>query len=561
MDVVDNSLMVHPSLGVKFLVVGGIAIEFRPYADHKAATLGMNTIKHCLRIRIARRLKLMRAPLVLHPVVPVLHDIVARNLALAELIERADYLIGSLVTFATLPETQHPLRIDGSLARQRTIARDDLVGILARNEVVVHVLCHLTPDGELALVLMRLDGTQTAIAHVAIGTPFYTELLALTLTHQLAEFIRIGVPGRTPTLGHHLLTAYIYLNISRIIENEVILAIFGCLDKALVNHVGTIETNVLRQILDTAKLRTVGNFRRCRTVELEIDGILLAHQRLAVLIGIGSRQVSFPTLLVVDLESTAQLLVVLRITETAVAVRIPQQTIVLSGQHERHADLGVILEQVLVQALHIQLLRLVLAQTVERLFARIAVAVEQQVPRQTVTLGLGNLRHVDTNLAIRHAERLESLAVLSLLQQLLAIGIVESDSSRLLIHASLDIGSLHADPVAIRHRELRFRRLWDDDQALLLRQLCLGCRLHADDVVVHYLQAHHLCTACLYLLYGNGHILTLGRVVSSHHSYSHTCQHSRRDCSNKFHFVVFLFSCFTQLPQPLPPLSPVERGV
>ena len=168
---------------------------------------------------------------------------------------------------------------------------------------------------------------------------------------------------------------------------------------------------------------------------------------------------------------------------------------------------------------------------------------------------------LSTIFALRHGEVPELLTVLGLLQQLLAIGIVESDGSRFLIHTSLDVGRLHADLVAIRHRELRFRCLRDDDQALLLRQLCLGCRLHADDVVVHYLQAYHLCTTCLYILYGNGHILPLGRVVSSHHSYCHTCQNSRRDCSNRFHFVIFLFNCFTQLLQPLPPLSPVEREV
>ena len=57
----------------------------------------------------------------------------------------------------------------------------------------------------------------------------------------------------------------------------------------------------------------------------------------------------------------------MRIAEAAVAVGIPQQTVVLRGEHEGDADLGVILEQVFVLAAHVELLALVLSQAVERL--------------------------------------------------------------------------------------------------------------------------------------------------------------------------------------------------
>ena len=104
MDVVNNSLVVHPTLLVEFLIVVGIAIELWPYGNHKAATHLMNTIEHSLRIGEARLLKLMRAPLVLYPVVPVLHDVVTRNLTLAELTECADNFVGGLVALTALPE-------------------------------------------------------------------------------------------------------------------------------------------------------------------------------------------------------------------------------------------------------------------------------------------------------------------------------------------------------------------------------------------------------------------------------------------------------------------------
>ena len=122
MDIVNNGLMVHPALAVDFLVVVSIAIELRPYRNHETATHLVNTVEHSLRIGIAGRLKLMGAPLVLSPVIPVLHNIIAGNLTLAELRQVFQNLVLSLVALTALPETQHPLRIDWCLARQGAIA-------------------------------------------------------------------------------------------------------------------------------------------------------------------------------------------------------------------------------------------------------------------------------------------------------------------------------------------------------------------------------------------------------------------------------------------------------
>ena len=107
----------------------------------------MHVVEHLLRIRITRGFELMRTPLILGPVVPVLHDIVDRDMTLTELREGTLYLLGCLITLATLPEAQHPLGIEGGLTCQRTIAGNHLVEILASDEVIVHILSHLTPDG------------------------------------------------------------------------------------------------------------------------------------------------------------------------------------------------------------------------------------------------------------------------------------------------------------------------------------------------------------------------------------------------------------------------------
>ena len=175
---------------------------------------------------------------------------------------------------------------------------------------------------------MGRSSPQSAVAHVAVGLPLDAQLLALACPHQLAELIGVGVPGCAPTLRHHLLATYIYFNIAGIVEDEVILAVDRRLDKALIDHRRAVERKSLRQVLDAAGLCAIGEFRGGRTVELEVDGVLVAHQPLAAAVGIGARQVAFAALLVVDLERGAQLHVFVGIAPAAVAVGVPQQTVV-----------------------------------------------------------------------------------------------------------------------------------------------------------------------------------------------------------------------------------------
>ena len=50
MDIVLHSLMIHPALGIQFLVVVGITIELRPHTDHETTSHLMNRVEHQLRI-------------------------------------------------------------------------------------------------------------------------------------------------------------------------------------------------------------------------------------------------------------------------------------------------------------------------------------------------------------------------------------------------------------------------------------------------------------------------------------------------------------------------------
>ena len=330
----------------------------------------------------------------------------------------------------------------------------------------------------------------------------------------MTELIGIGIPCCTPPLRNHLLTTYIYLNISGIIEDEVILCILGSFDKALINHLGAIQQETFRQILDTSVLYTVCHLRGGRRVELVIEGVFVTNQALAILVRIGSRQMAFPTLLVIQLEGTVQLLVVIRITPTAIAVTVPQESIVLVGQHERYAHLGIILEQVFVQPLHVQFLRLMLSETIESLIFR---TVEKHAPGKSVALFLGHLCHINTNLTVRHAESFESLSILCLFQQGMTVAVIEHDSTRLFVDARFYVGCLHRNDITVCHHELRLGSLLHNYQALFLWQLALGRCLYPDDMVVDNLQSYHFGTSSFWLFDGNRHILAFYGIVNSHH--------------------------------------------
>ena len=242
--------------------------------------------------------------------------------------------------------------------------------------------------------------------------------------------------------------------------------------EALVCDGGSLQTEILRQVLQTTIVRFAGKLRLFRIGILVIDGVLIPHQLLAVLVDIGSREMSLLTRTVIQFESTVQLQVFVRITPAAVAIGVPQQSVVLVREHKGNADLGVILEQVFVLALHIEFLRLVLAQSIESLIVR---TVEQYAPRQAVTLGFGHLGHVNADLTVRNTEGLEGLStLLGLLEQFLTIGIEERDTPRSLVDTSLNAGSFHTHHIVVfRDSELRFGGLWDDDETLLCRQLSL----------------------------------------------------------------------------------------
>ena len=61
-DIILDSLMIHPAFGIQFLVILYGIIELRPNRNHESSMQGMHTVEHRLRVRIACRLKLVASP-------------------------------------------------------------------------------------------------------------------------------------------------------------------------------------------------------------------------------------------------------------------------------------------------------------------------------------------------------------------------------------------------------------------------------------------------------------------------------------------------------------------
>ena len=149
MDIVLDSLTIHPSLLVEFLIVFGGVVELRPYTNHEASVHSVNRVEHSLWVGITACFKVVSTPIGQIPVVPVLHDIVDRNVATTELCEVILDVLTALIAFAALPEAEHPFRIERCFSCQSAIAADDIIEILTCNEVVIHIARHLAPDAEL----------------------------------------------------------------------------------------------------------------------------------------------------------------------------------------------------------------------------------------------------------------------------------------------------------------------------------------------------------------------------------------------------------------------------
>ena len=162
-----------------------------------------------------------------------------------------------------------------------------------------------------------------------------------TLTHFSSKLIGIGVPGCAPALRHHLLAVDVHLDIAAIVENKLIrlrltsalIATFG-FDKALVSDGSTHQVDALGEVLDAAVIRLQCNLRLRGGTIFVIDTVLITDEFFPHTIHISTCQMTSLTSSVVELEGAVQLQIVVGIAKAAVAVAVPQQTIVLIREHK-----------------------------------------------------------------------------------------------------------------------------------------------------------------------------------------------------------------------------------
>ena len=214
-----HRLLIHPAVGVKLLVMLCIHIELGPYRYHDMSTHIVHIIHHLFRIGESSRVELMTTPLVFTPIEPVLYNIVDRYLTLTKLLKGRNQFLLVVIFLTALPITHRPLRHNGRLTRQGTIATDNLIHRVAIHKVVIHRIGHLArPIDETALVFRCWFGClQTAIRNSSVRFPLdangYT---ALCFNFEI-KLICIWIPSRTPSFRHHQLVVKIYPHIASII--------------------------------------------------------------------------------------------------------------------------------------------------------------------------------------------------------------------------------------------------------------------------------------------------------------------------------------------------------
>ena len=286
--------------------------------------------------------------------------------------------------------------------------------------------------------------------------------------------------------GHYLLAVDVHFGISGVVEIEMIVVVNRCLEVSFISHMGAVELETGRQMAHVAV--AVALQRQGRQAHLVADAVLSPCDGLAVAVGIGTGKVSCHTILVIETESAVQRQVLTGVAEAAIAVAVPQDAIAFVAHHKGHADLGVVLIEFLVQPLHVQLVGLVLSESIE-CFA--FVVGEAQQPRPSMLLRVSEMA-VHPNLALRHRIGKELFTTGVLSEDLLAVLVVEADESRLLVDFRHDRRRVDLHVAAVLRYRVTEGRLWlfDNDKTLLLGESLFAGSLHTDNFLADDLQAH-----------------------------------------------------------------------
>ena len=122
-------------------------IILRPHRDHYVCIeVFVNCSDHLHGIREPGSLKLMVAPFVYRPVLPVEYYIVKRYFSFAVLFDYTQKLILCGIALTALPESHRPLRHYRCLSGQGAVTADNIIHILSADEIVIYLISHLGPE-------------------------------------------------------------------------------------------------------------------------------------------------------------------------------------------------------------------------------------------------------------------------------------------------------------------------------------------------------------------------------------------------------------------------------
>ena len=182
----------------------------------------------------ARGVELVRAPLGLRPVEPVLHDVVERDPPRAEAVHHVEALLLRLVALAALPEAEGPARHHRRLAGEPPVAGDDAVEARAVDEVVVDAVADLGPERRRSLLRRRLP-QQPHRLHPLVLRPLDLQARGAPLLERHAGDVLPGQPALAPVVDDQPAVDP-HPDAAVRVELEEVVAGLGRLDRALPAH-------------------------------------------------------------------------------------------------------------------------------------------------------------------------------------------------------------------------------------------------------------------------------------------------------------------------------------
>ena len=202
LDVFGQVGLVEIAFGLHLFGVFRIGIELAPDRDHQMRVGGVDGAGPAFGIGKARGIELMRAPGVRLPILPILHDVVEGNFALAELLDDVERLLRGLIALARLPEPEGPVGRYRSFAGEQTVASDDLVDRRSVDELVVDAVANLGPKRGVRIGRRSLPAELQNV--LLLGIVFDADGQLLPRREMDAHLIVPGQPVLAPVIHRQL---------------------------------------------------------------------------------------------------------------------------------------------------------------------------------------------------------------------------------------------------------------------------------------------------------------------------------------------------------------------